>query len=142
MAKIITVGGNTNQVAPLTGFALGVNLPFRGPAGGFIQNFTTADQVKANLINFLLTNNDERILNTTFGANLRILLFENITDLSVEDITSRLSEAINANFPEINLLNVDLKSTNDQNQVLLTISYQVIPSTSIENINLQINGTN
>lgn len=142
MARVIQLGGNVNQVPALTGIALGVSLPFEGPAGGFTQTFTTADQVKANLVNYLLTNNQERVFNNNFGANLKALLFENTTNVSFNGITDIISNDISANFPEINLMDVDLKFLNDQNQVTLTIEYQIIPSTRIENINLQINGTN
>jgi hypothetical protein len=55
--------------------AIGISIPFN--AGGvFNQTFSTKDQVRSNLINFLLTYKGERILNPEFGADLPKLLFE------------------------------------------------------------------
>jgi hypothetical protein len=58
------------QIAPIdfdASVAVGVNLPFSGPAV-FISNYQTKDAIKNNLINFFLTNPGERVLNPTFGG--------------------------------------------------------------------------
>jgi len=59
---------------------IGVSLPFNGP-GVFVTTYTTRDQIRSNIINFLLTNRRERVFNPNFGANLRELLFSQIDDL-------------------------------------------------------------
>ena len=49
--------------------AIGVSIPFSSKSV-FNQTFTTADQTKSNLINYLLTNKGERIFvagNLPFG---------------------------------------------------------------------------
>jgi hypothetical protein len=52
--------------------AIGISLPFNGPTG-FNGTYTTADQLKTNILSFLLTNRGERLFQPTFGANLRHL---------------------------------------------------------------------
>ena len=64
--------------------AIGISLPFNGPTG-FNSTFDTATQLKSNLIAFLLTNKGERVLNPTFGANLRELIFEQIHETTLEE---------------------------------------------------------
>ena len=45
--------------------AVGFGFPLNGPAV-FVPTFTTRDQTKANLINYLLTNKGERVFNQNF----------------------------------------------------------------------------
>ena len=142
MARPLTSFPNQNQSPSLYGQALGINIPLNGAPGGLVSNFTTPDQVKANLINFLLTNQGERIFRVGFGANLKTLLFETISEVSLAGVTDQLKEAIISNFPRINLQDVDISFFSDQNTIQLSITYSIIPSSRIENINLVINGTN
>ena len=54
----------TTRVNPLDlqkNIAIGVSLPFDGPSGPFNKTYSTADQIKSNLINLLLTNKGERL---------------------------------------------------------------------------------
>ena len=67
--------------------AVGFGFPLNGPAV-FVPTFTTRDQTKANLINYLLTNKGERVFNPNFGADLRNLLFENVIEQTTEDLAS------------------------------------------------------
>ena len=67
---------NVLDLRPSTG--IGVALPFNTPAV-FQTVYTTKEQLKYNIINYLLTNNRERLYNPNFGANIRSLLFEQIS---------------------------------------------------------------
>ena len=64
--------------------AIGISLPFNGSTG-FNSTYTTEAQLKSNLVSFLLTNRGERVLNPTFGANLRELIFEQIHEPTLEE---------------------------------------------------------
>ena len=57
--------------------AVGYGFPLNGDAV-FVPTFTTREQTKANIINYLLTNKGERVFKPMFGGDLRNLLFENI----------------------------------------------------------------
>jgi hypothetical protein len=76
------------------GTAVGVDIPFNAPAV-FKPNYTTQASIKNNLINFFLTNKNERYLNPTFGGDLRAFIFQQITEGNTEylkqDIQSQLS---------------------------------------------------
>ena len=65
------------------GIAVGVNLPFNAPAV-FDSTFTTQDAIKNNLINFFLTNRNERYLNNLFGGNLRATIFEQLSNNTLD----------------------------------------------------------
>ena len=74
--------------------ALGVIFPFDGEAV-FNSSYTTAEQVKSNLLNVLLTEPGERIFKPNFGVGLRNYLFENSNDLS--NLEERINNQINQN---------------------------------------------
>ena len=88
---------NAQKIAP-TDFkpsvGVGVALPLNGNAV-FKTTYTSADALKANLVNWFLTNQGERPLNPSFGGNLSKFIFEQITDGTLyfikEDIQSQLS---------------------------------------------------
>ena len=65
--------------------AVGFGFPLNGPAV-FVPTYTTREQTKANLINYLLTNKGERVFNPNFGADLRNLLFENILNRTTDEL--------------------------------------------------------
>ena len=62
MARIINSKYPIDSIARK---AVGVSLPFNGPAV-FNPTFTTREQTKSNLINYLLTNLGERVFNPNF----------------------------------------------------------------------------
>ena len=98
--------------------AIGVSLPFNGPAGPFNSTYSTKDQIKSNLINLLLTNKGERIMNPEFGADLGKALFEGITDDIKEDIKSLNIEKIDIDVFKANFKKT-FKKSDDPNKVLL-----------------------
>ena len=85
---------NINPIDIGSRVAIGVSIPFNVPQV-FSQTYTTQDQIKSNIINYILTDKGERIFDPTFGSNIRKSLFENITEdliLNIEDtLNSELS---------------------------------------------------
>ena len=81
--------------------ALGVIFPFDGEAV-FNSSFTTAEQVKSNLLNVLLTEPGERVFKPNFGVGLRSYLFENSNDFALleERINNQINKNIAGNVPE------------------------------------------
>ena len=73
--------------------AIGFGFPLNGDAV-FVPTYFTRDQIKANLVNYLLTNRGERIFNPNFGANLRALLFEQIDDLTTDSLRDIIQQDI------------------------------------------------
>ena len=71
--------------------AVGVALPFSGRAV-FNSTYQTKDAIRNNLINFFLTGKNERVFNLNFGAGLRNLLFENITQDRIDEIRELILE--------------------------------------------------
>lgn len=104
--------------------ALGVSLPLNGPAV-FNSTYQTKDAIKANLINFLLTNPGERPGNPTFGAGLRAFLFNQIEQDNLNDLEETIQEGITSQIPNINLQSVNVGADQDYNSVNIQIAYSV-----------------
>ena len=105
--------------------AIGVSVPFSSPFV-FNKTFDTATQIKSNLINYFLTNKGERVLNPTYGGNLRNYLFENITLDSLEIIQKQLEEDITLRFPVVEVKSLTVTAQEDQNMVNVTLIYNVL----------------
>jgi phage baseplate assembly protein W len=120
------------QIAPIdfdTNVAVGVDIPFSGPAV-FISNYQTKDAIKNNLINFFLTNPGERPLNPTFGGGLRAFIFEQITLGNLNFLKEDINQKLTTYFPQIIIDELLVTGQNDENQITVTLKYSV-PNTSI-----------
>ena len=113
-----------------TSTAVGVDLPFNGNSV-FRSTFETRNAIKVNLINYILTNKEERYLNPSFGSNLRSLLFENITQDSLEEVRELVSTEINTFFPRVEPITIELTGTPDTHSVRFYLKYRVT-DTNIE----------
>jgi phage baseplate assembly protein W len=102
--------------------AIGVSLPFNGP-GVFNRTYSTKDQIKSNVINLLLTNRGERIMNPNFGADIKDLLFEGMTDSLKTTITDRVATSFSTYIPQATLDNVDVIFSEDTNTINVTVNY-------------------
>jgi hypothetical protein len=132
--------------------AIGVSLPFNAD-GVFNPTYTSTDQIRANLINFILTNKGERPMNTNYGSDLRKYLFSEITDSSysfgitgnnnldsnpsnvgipnvqsytnigTKDLEAQLKEEISSNFPQLVIKQVSITPSQDNNTVAVSVIY-------------------
>ena len=107
--------------------AIGVDLPLSGDAV-FNQTFQTKDALKANLLNYFLTNKGERYLNPSFGSNLKSLLFENINSNKLLEIEELIREDLKVFFPRIEPSLLQLRSNPDTNTVVFFLRYALIDS--------------
>lgn len=101
----------------------------------FNSTYTTVEQIKSNIINYVLTNKGERVLNPNFGSNLRKFIFENITESNLRALEIKLTNDIRDNFPSVNVTSITLTPTYEENAVQLDIVYSIYGS---EAQNIQI----
>lgn len=102
--------------------SLGVKIPFAAP-NVFTPVYTSREQTKYNLINFLLTDTNERPFNPNFGAGLRRMLFDPITNYSLEELKLSLTNKLEAYFTNITVTELSLVSNPDTYEVTITVSY-------------------
>ena len=110
--------------------AVGIDIPLSGQAV-FNQTFETKDAIKANLINYFLTNKGERFLNPEFGSNIRRLLFENITEENLVEIEAVVADDLEKYFPRVKPTVIQLASNPDTNAIVFFLRYAIV-DTNIE----------
>jgi phage baseplate assembly protein W len=130
----------TTRVNPLDlqkNIAIGVSLPFNGPSGPFNKTYSTKEQIKSNLINLLLTNKGERVFNPEFGADIRRVLFEGITEDTSVLIQNLITTNVNYFIPEVNVVDVEVEPNEDNNSYNITLKYSLVISGTADQITVQ-----
>jgi len=105
--------------------AVGVSLPFSGKAV-FNSTYQTKDAIKTNLLNFFLTGRGERYFNPSFGAGLRNLFFENITEDRIEQIRDIVQEGLQVFFPKVIVRDLNINPSPDTNTITLSLRYAIL----------------
>jgi phage baseplate assembly protein W len=116
--------------------AIGVSLPFNGP-GVFNSTYSTKDQVKSNVINLLLTNRGERIMNPNFGADIKDVLFEGMTETITPLIQDRITTAFSSYIPQARIDNIGVVFSEDTNTVNVTVNYTLNISGESDQVNIE-----
>jgi hypothetical protein len=117
--------------------AIGVKLPFVSPSV-FTYVYTTKEQTKYNIINFLLTDKRERIMNPNFGAGLRSRLFEQISIDTTEELEQSLISQIENNFPNIEIIELSVTGQPDYNSINIRFSYTIKSTSETDTANIVI----
>lgn len=117
--------------------AIGVALPFSAE-NVFSSVYTTKDQIKYNIINFLLTDPRERVFNPTFGAGLRARLFEQIDATAFEELKQSIQTQVENQFPQIQITKLGIVGNPDYNSVNIKFSYTLLRSNENDSVTLTI----
>jgi phage baseplate assembly protein W len=102
---------------------IGISVVFNNDTSVFNTTTTTKEQVKSNLINYILTNKGERLFDPTFGGNLRASLFE--PDTSFDSVSARLENEIYAYVPNIIIRDITIRRESDNNLVNISLDYSI-----------------
>ena len=129
------------QIAPIDtkpGIGVGVSIPFNAP-GVFTTTYTTQKATQSNLINFFLTNKDERYLNPTFGGDLRAFIFEQIAEDNIEGLKDDLNSQLGLYFPNIQIKELNVLSNPDTNAISIEMTYNILSTGITDEIQLEFN---
>jgi hypothetical protein len=128
------------QISPLDlkpSTAIGVKIPFNAE-NVFQSVYTTKDQIKYNIINFLLTDPRERVFNPTFVAGLRARLFEQIDQVSFEEVKQSIRTQMENQFPQVQITTLDIIGSPDYNSINIKFSYRLLRSNENDSVVLTI----
>ena len=118
---------NARKISPLDlrpSTGIGVSIPFSA-LNVFNTVYSTKDQTKYNLINFLLTDPRERPFNPNFGAGLRSFLFEQLETNTTDDLQTMLISQIVSNFPNVNIVSLVVTSDVNIGSINIEFSYNI-----------------
>lgn len=118
---------------------VGVALPFNTPAV-FQTVYTTKEQLKYNIINFLLTNKRERVFNPNFGASIRNKVFEQITTETIDSLDAQIRTGIQQYFSNVIITSLTFGGNPDQNLLTIQFSYTISNTGESDNITISLNG--
>jgi phage baseplate assembly protein W len=128
---------NVLDLRPSTG--IGVALPFNTPAV-FQTVYTTQEQLRYNIINYLLTNRRERIFNPSFGASIRNKVFEQISTETIDSLDTQIRAGIAQYFPNVIITSLTFGGSPDQSLLTIQFSYTISNTGASDNITLSLNG--
>ena len=110
-----------NYPSPTNQRSIGISVLFQTPQV-FNSTFTTQDQTKNQLINFILTDPGERFFNPNFGSGIRAVLFQQDTDFEGLEVT--LAEKIENFVQNIKVNNINIVE-GESNQINILINYSI-----------------
>ena len=128
---------NINPIDLQPRIAVGISLPFIGSTG-FNSTYTTYDQLKTNIINYLLTNRGERVFNYNLGSDISKLIFSQISDLTLEELRLIISSKLESIFP-IKITKLNITPDKDNNAIGLHFAYSVKGTNANDNITISYN---
>ena len=102
------------------------------------KNDEIADAVKFNLKNIILTNPGERIWDMSFGAGIRSMLFENITNSVLERYRDIILGQLEAYAPYIEMESIDLYEVADST-IKIDLKYSINKTNIIDVLEIEIN---
>lgn len=98
------------------------------PVGNQLAKVTDVRSINQSLKNIILTDIGERLFQPNFGSNVRALLFENALDSDLSTIEFYISNSIKNNERRVNLLNVEVQSSENESELIVNIFYNTINS--------------
>lgn len=122
-----------------TSTGVGVALPFNTSAV-FQTVYTTKEQLKYNIINFLLTDKRERIFNPNFGASIRGKVFEQITPETLDSLDAQIRTGIQQYFSNVVITSLTFGGDPDRNLLTIQFSYTISNTGASDNITISLNG--
>jgi len=104
--------------------AVGVSLPFSGTAV-FNSTYTTADQLKSNLINYFMTDPGERYMNPNFGAGLKATIFEQLDQNNYDLLREVIEQNLQSQFSQIQVEDLQIFGNEDRSILKIELTYSV-----------------
>jgi len=102
------------------------DITFRAnPITGQLNILKNNAAVKRALRNLILTDKFERPFRPSFGSTVKQSLFENIDSLTESNVKDAISRAIRDHEPRVELLEVRVNATPENNSLQVTIYFRV-----------------
>ena len=116
-----------------TNISIGLDLPIRkgnDKQGYFASTYTTIEAVKVNIRNLLNTHQGERLMQPTFGMDLRKYLFNQMDEESIIPMQDNILDILSFWLPFVEVRNIEIATNNDDlsigvNSIILNIVFNI-----------------
>jgi len=115
-----------------------IDLSFANRPSGDVYKKTDAAAVKQPIKNLLLISNTEKPFRPYFGGNLGRMLFELSEDYDEDNIRDTIMNAIGNFEPRARVRQVNVNTSPDFNSVDVTVIFQVISTSEVEQLNVSL----
>jgi len=113
------------------------DITFRAnPITGQLNILKNNAAVKRALRNLILTNRYERPFRPNFGSTVTESLFDNFDTLTVSNVKEAIKIAVSDHEPRVQLLDVRVNVTPDQNSMSVTIYFRVVNQAEPDELSL------
>ena len=113
------------------------DITFRAnPITGQLNILKNNAAVKRSLRNLILTNKFERPFRPSFGSTVSASLFDNFDSLTVSNVKEAIKVAVQDHEPRVQLLDVRVNATPDQNSMRVTIYFRVVNQAEPDELSL------
>lgn len=106
---------------------------------GFENVDNVKELVRFHLTNLLLTNPGEKISDPNYGIGIRQMLFENMTQGTLNLWTDKITDAIQQYIKYINLNETQIIPYFEENKINIKISYNLLRDTEQQILELSLN---
>lgn len=117
---------------------LDLDLSFSPRPSGDLYKKNDAAAVKQAVKNLLLTNITEKPFNSQFGGNLNDFLFELDTSTDANLLASRIVECVELYEPRARIIDIDINLFPDNNEVKVTVAFQVVSTSELVTLDLSL----
>jgi phage baseplate assembly protein W len=122
-------------------YAIGITLPIQIGNTAFNQSFITADQVKSNIKNLLLTKRFERLMQPEFGSGIQELLFNMNDDMFADNLENNIVDTLSKWLPYVNVETINIQQSNefkDNNKVEVSVSFRVSDTQILDTVTFNV----
>jgi len=122
-------------------YAIGITLPIQIGNTAFNQSFITADQVKSNIINLLLTKRFERLMQPEFGSGIQELLFNMNDEMFADNLENTIVDTLSKWLPYVNVETINIEQSNefkDNNKVEVSVSFRVSDTQVLDTVTFNV----
>lgn len=96
------------------------------------------DSIKKAVRNLILTNKGERLYQPDNGCDISNLLFEDMSEMTAEEIRIRISDAITKHEPRVRIIDIAVVPDEIRNSYYIGVYLEVINSVNPITVNLTL----
>jgi len=122
-------------------YAIGITLPIQIGNTAFNQSFITADQIKSNIKNLLLTKRFERLMQPEFGSGMQELLFNMNDEMFADNLENNIVDTLSKWLPYVNVETINIQQSNefkDNNKVEVSVSFRVSDTQILDTVTFNV----